>query len=144
MATFNRVMLIGNLTRDPEVKTIPSGMNVADLRLAVNDDYKDKNGQEVKRVCYVDVTVWDKQAETCKKYLSKGSTICVEGRLKMDEWTTTEGQKRSKLRVSAERVQFLGVPKGAGGGGARGATSGNEAPLPSEDLEEAMPDGEGF
>lgn len=144
MASFNRAMLIGNLTRDPEVKTIPSGMNVADLRLAVNDDYKDKNGQVVKRVCYVDVTVWDKQAETCKKYLAKGSTVYVEGRLKLDEWTTPEGQKRSKLRVSADRVQFLGAPKGAGSGGAKGATAGDEAPLPSEDLEEARPVGEGF
>jgi len=135
-------MLIGNLTRDPEVKTIPSGVSVADLRLAVNDDYKDKNGQMVKRTCYVDVVVWDKQAETCKKYLAKGSTVYVEGRLQLDEWTTTEGQKRSKLRVRADRVQFLGSPKGAGG--APVARGGNDAPPPSEDLEEALPDGEGF
>ena len=138
MATFNRAMLIGNLTRDPEVRTIPSGLSVGDLRLAVNDDYKDKNGQMVKRTCFVDVVVWDKQAETCKKYLSKGSTVYVEGRLQLDEWTTQEGQKRSKLRVRADRVQFLGAPKGVGGGGA--PSQGDDFPMPSEDLEEALPD----
>ncbi len=141
MATFNRAMLIGNLTRDPEVKTIPSGVSVADLRLAVNDDYKDKDGQVVKRTCYVDVTVWDKQAETCKKYLAKGSTVYVEGRLQLDEWTTAEGQKRSKLRVRADRVQFLGAPKGAGGAG-RAAGLDDGAPTPSDGIEEAAPDGE--
>jgi len=130
-------MLIGNLTRDPEVRTIPSGLSVGDLRLAVNDDYKDKNGQMVKRTCFVDVVVWDKQAETCKKYLSKGSTVYVEGRLQLDEWTTQEGQKRSKLRVRADRVQFLGAPKGVGGGGA--PSQGDDFPMPSEDLEEALP-----
>lgn len=140
MATFNRAMLIGNLTRDPEVRTIPSGLSVADLRLAVNDDYKDKNGQTVKRTCFVDVVVWDKQAETCKKHLGKGSSVYVEGRLQLDEWTTQEGQKRSKLRVRADRVQFLGAPKGAGGGG---APQEDDFPMPSEDLEEAAPDGEG-
>jgi single-strand DNA-binding protein len=106
---------------------------VADLRLAVNDDYKDKNGQVVKRTCYVDVTVWDKQAEICKKYLTKGGSVYVEGRLQLDEWTTAEGQKRSKLRVRADRVQFLGAPKGAGGG--------SPASGP-EDFEGAVPDGE--
>lgn len=133
MATFNRAMLIGNLTRDPEVRTVPGGHNVAELRLAVNDDYKDKNGQIVKRTCFVDVVVWDKQAETCGKYLKKGSTIYAEGRLQMDEWTTQDGQKRSKIRVRADRVQFLGSPKGAG----PQAAGGDDFPVPAEDMEEA-------
>lgn len=140
MASFNRVMLIGNLTRDPEVRSLPSGVSVADLRLAVNDDYKDKNGQVVKRTCFVDAAVWDKQAETCKKYLGKGSAVYVEGRLQMDEWTTQEGQKRSKLRVRADRVQFLGAPRGAGGGAAASADDG--APMP-DDIMDAAPGGEG-
>ena len=111
MATFNKVMLMGNLTKDPEVKTLTSGMNVADLRLAINESYTDKTGQKVEKALFVDVTVWDKQAEVCRTYLAKGSPILVEGRLQMDEWTTKEGEKRSKLRVRADRVQFLGAKR---------------------------------
>jgi single-strand DNA-binding protein len=116
MASFNKVMLIGNLTRDPEMKTLPSGMNVVDLRLAINENYTDKSGQKVEKACFVDVVVWDKQAEPCKNYLSKGSPIMVEGRLQMDEWTSKEGEKRSKLRVRADRVQFLGTKRPGGEG----------------------------
>jgi single-strand DNA-binding protein len=120
MASFNKVMLIGNLTRDPEIKTLPSGMNVADLRLAINENYTDKTGQKIEKACFVDVVVWDKQADLCKTYLSKGSPILVEGRLQMDEWTTKEGEKRSKLRVRADRFQFLGA-KRSGGEGEQGS-----------------------
>ncbi len=137
MASFNRAMLIGNLTRDPEVRATPTGISVADLRLAVNEDYKDKNGQVVKRTCFVDVVVWDKQAELCRKYLTRGSTVYIEGRLQMDEWTTQDGQKRSKIRVRADRVQFLGSPKGAGS--APQGSRDEDFPLPAEDLEEAAP-----
>ena len=108
MASFNRVLLMGNLTKDPEIRALPSGVNVADLRLAVNDDYTDKQGQKVERACFVDVVAWDKQADACARSLTKGSPILVEGKLQMDEWTTKEGEKRSKLRIRAERVQFLG------------------------------------
>jgi single-strand DNA-binding protein len=108
MASFNKVLLIGNLTKDPEVRTIPSGINVADLRLAVNETYTDKSGQKVEKACFVDVVFWDKQADICKNYLTKGSPLLVEGRLQMDEWTSKEGEKRSKLRVRGERLQLLG------------------------------------
>ncbi len=113
MATMNHVFLIGNLTRDPEVRYLPSQVAVGDLRLAVNEKFRTRNGEETERVCYVDVTVWDKQAEVCQRYLSKGSPILVEGRLELDEWTSKEGEKRSKLRVRASRVQFLGSPRNA-------------------------------
>lgn len=149
MATFNKVMLMGNLTKDPEVKTLPSGMSVADLRLAINESYTDKNGQKVEKACFVDVAVWDKQAEICRTYLTKGSPILVEGRLQMDEWTTKEGEKRSKLRVRADRVQFLGARR-SGSEGEAGANGPerrspakpptvSEAPGPSEDYGDASP-----
>lgn len=106
MASLNKVLLIGRLTRDPEKRATPSGMAVAELGLAVNRRYKANNGEDREEVCYVNVTVWGKQAETCAEYLRKGSPIFVEGRLKLDEWEK-DGQKRSKLGVVAERVQFL-------------------------------------
>ncbi len=108
MASLNKVMLIGNLTQDPEVRQTPSGTAVSTLRLAVNESYQSKSGERVERSLFLDVDVWDRQAETCKQYLSKGSPIFVEGRLQMDEWNDKEsGQKRSRLKVRAERVQFL-------------------------------------
>jgi len=107
MADLNRVFLMGNLTRDPEVRYTPSGKAVGDLRLAITSRFK--NNEDV---CYVDVTVWDRQAETCGEYLRKGSPVMVEGRLKFDEWER-DGQKRSKLSVVASRVQFMGSPRGA-------------------------------
>ncbi len=116
MASLNKVMLIGNLTRDPELRALPSGINVADLRLAVNETYTDKSGQKVEKACFIDVVLWDKQADLCKTYLSKGSPILVEGRLQMDEWTTKEGEKRSKVRVRADRFQFLGAKRGGAEG----------------------------
>ncbi len=111
MASYNKVILLGNLTKAPEVRYIPSGTAVADLSLAVNEDYKNKDGEKVEAVVFVDVIVWAKQAEVCGEYLSKGSQILVEGRLQLDKWTTKEGENRSKLRVRASRVQFLGSPK---------------------------------
>ena len=148
MPTFNKVMLMGNLTKDPEVKTLATGMSVADLRLAINESYTDKTGQKVEKACFVDVTVWDKQAEACRTYLSKGSPILVEGRLQMDEWTTKEGEKRSKLRVRADRVQFLGTKRsGSEGespsnGQARSAQSRTSSPAPHEEVAPAEDSGE--
>ena len=113
MASFNRVILMGNLTRDPEVSYLPSGMAVAEMGLAVDDSYKNREGETVERTCFVDVKVWARQAETCAQYLSKGSPVLVEGKLQLDKWQTKEGDNRSKLRVRAERVQFLGSPRGA-------------------------------
>lgn len=111
MSTLNRVFLMGNLTRDPEVRYTPTGTAVGDLGLAVNENYKNKDGETVESTVFVDVEVWARQAETCAEYLSKGAPVFVEGRLKLDQWTNQQGEKRSKLRVRADRVQFLGGAK---------------------------------
>lgn len=113
MASMNRVFLAGNLTRDPEVRHIPSGIAVADLSLAVNESYRNKAGEMVESTVFVDVVVWGRQAETSGEYLSKGSPVLIEGRLQLDSWENQQGEKRSKLRVRADRVQFLSSPRKA-------------------------------
>jgi single-strand DNA-binding protein len=118
MASFNRVILVGNLTRDPELRYITTGTAVTDLGLAMNDRRKNAAGEWVEEPVFVDVTLWGRQAETASEYLTKGSPVLIEGRLKYDTWETSDGQKRSKLRVVGERMQFLGSRGGAGGGGA--------------------------
>jgi len=110
MASYNRVMLMGNLTHNPEIRYTPSGTAVADLRMAMNESYKNKAGETVESTCYVDVVVWGRQAETSSEYLHKGSPVFVEGRLQLDQWENQQGEKRSKLRVRADRVQFLSSP----------------------------------
>lgn len=127
---LNKVFLIGNLTRDPELRYTSNGIAVADLGLAVNDDYQRADGTRVERVCYVDVTVWGRTAETSCEYLSKGRSVLVEGRLRMDTWETGDGQKRTKLRVTADRVQFLGGPPRSGE--ERPAPPGTASPPPVE------------
>lgn len=116
MASLNKVMLIGRLTRDPEKRTIPSGMAVTDLRMAVSRRFKSNSGEVREETCFVDVAAWGRTAELCAEYLHKGSQFFVEGRLKLDEWEK-DGQKRSKLSVVAERVQFLDARGGGSGGG---------------------------
>ena len=112
MASLNKVLLIGNLTQDPELRRIPSGTAVSTLRLAVSESFQNKSGERVERTVFLDVDVWDRQAENCQQYLSKGSPIFVEGRLQMDQWDDKEtGQKRSRLKVRADRVQFLSGPR---------------------------------
>ncbi len=108
MANFNKVLLIGNLTKDPELRYTPQGTAVVNLRLAVNRKYKDKNQEFKDEVCFITVVAWDKQAETCNQYLHKGSPIFVEGRLQSRQWEDNAGQKRNVIEVRAERVQFLG------------------------------------
>jgi len=109
MSSFNKVILMGNLTRDPELKTLASGMRVAKLGLAVSETWRDRNTGEQKDItCFVDVDVWDKLADWCGQYLTKGRPVLVEGRLRMDEWTTKEGEKRSKLVVRADALRFVG------------------------------------
>lgn len=115
MASYNRVVLVGNLTRDPELRSIPSGMSVLDVGIAVNDRRKDANGNWIEEATFVDVTVWGRSAEVLAEYTRKGSQILVEGRLKMDSWEQ-EGQRRTKLKVVAERTVLLGS-RGEGGGG---------------------------
>ncbi len=108
MANLNKVFLIGNLTRAPELRYTPTGVAVANLGLAVNRRFRDKTGELKEDVCFLTVTVWDKQAEACCQYLQKGSPIFVEGVLQSRSWETSDGQKRSTIDVRAERVQFLG------------------------------------
>jgi single-strand DNA-binding protein len=122
MASLNKVFLIGNLTRDPEVTYLPSGRPVAKLGMAVSRKYTSSTDNEQKEeVCFINVVVWGKQAEPCGQYLTKGRPVFVEGRLQYEEWKTKDGQKRNGLKVVAERVQFLGGPKGgeSGDGAAR-------------------------
>lgn len=107
MSSFNRVILLGNLTRDPELKYIPSGMAVAEVGLAINDRRKGRNDEWIEDVTFVDVTLWGRTAEVASEYLSKGSSVLIEGRLKLESWEK-DGQKRSKLKVVGERMQLLG------------------------------------
>jgi len=119
MASFNRVILLGNLTRDVEVRYLQSGTAVADVGLAVNDRRKGQNGEWIEETTFVDVTLWGRTAEVAGEYLSKGSPLLVEGRLKYDTWEK-DGQKRSKLSVVCERMQMVGSKGGGGGGGSGG------------------------
>lgn len=118
MASYNRVILVGNLTRDIELKYTPGGTAVTDIGMAVNDRRKTATGEWVDETTFVDVTLWGRTAEVASEYLGKGSPILVEGRLKLDTWET-DGQKRSKLRVVCDRMQMLGGAGGGGGGGGR-------------------------
>ena len=108
MASFNRVIIMGNLTRDPEYKQLASGQAVCRLGLACNRQFKNRQtGEMVQEVCFVDIDVWGYQAESCNQYLSKGRNILVEGRLKLDTWQDDSGQRRSKHSIVADRVTFL-------------------------------------
>ena len=113
MVSLNRVLLIGNLTKDPELRYTPSGTPVANLRLAVNSSFKDQSGARKEETCFVTIVVWSKQAEICQQYLKKGRAIFVEGRLLYRSWEA-EGKTRSTMEVRADRIQFLGPPSGAG------------------------------
>jgi len=108
MASLNKVLLIGNLTRDPEIRYTPQGTAVANLGLAVSRKFRDKNQELKEEVCFLTVVVWNKLAETCNQYLHKGSPVFVEGRLTMRSWEDTAGKKRTVIEVRAERLQFLG------------------------------------
>lgn len=106
MAYLNRVFLIGNLTRDPEIRYIPSGKAVADLRMALSRKYRTASGELKEETCYVSVVAWERQAETAGEYLKKGSAIMVEGSLRYEQWEK-DGEKKNMLRVNADRIQFL-------------------------------------
>jgi len=133
MPSFNKVLLMGNLTRDPELRFIASGTAVASFGMAINRKYK--QGDEWKEdVCFVDITVWGKQAENCAEYLNKGRAVFVEGYLRLNSWETEAGEKRSKLEVVANTVQFLnrpgGGPGGGGGGGRHSRTDAAKGDVP--------------
>ncbi|HZR77644.1 MAG TPA: single-stranded DNA-binding protein [Chthoniobacterales bacterium] len=122
MASFNKVILLGNLTRDPEVRYTPKGSAVCDLGIAINRQYTLESGEKREEVTYVDVVLWSRLAEIAGEYLKKGRPVFIEGRLQLDTWDDKQsGQKRSKLRVIGETMQLLGGrPPGAGGGGEGG------------------------
>ena len=115
MANFNKVLLMGNLTKDPELRYTPQGTAVVNLRMAVNRRWKDKTGESKEEVCFITVVAWDKQAEVCNQYLRKGAPVFVEGRLQSRSWEDTTGGKRSVVEVRAERVQFLSLAPAASG-----------------------------
>lgn len=152
MASLNKVILLGNITKDPEFKRSASGAAVVKLRLAVNEQFRDRvTGQAKEVACYVDVTVWDRQAEACSQFLQKGSQIIVDGRLVYEEWKTPNGEARNKLSVRADRVQFLDKTKRQAGaptqggqpvqgqasqqGGAAAAIAATAQPPPADDPE---------
>lgn len=139
MASFNRVILVGNLTRDPELRHIPSGTAVSDVTLAVNDRVK-RGNEWVEETTFVDVTLWSRIAEIAGEYLSKGSPVLIEGRLKLDRWEK-DGQKHSKLRVVAENLRMLGSKGGGGRAGGSSARSERSDDPFSAPAEEYIPSG---
>ena len=152
MASFNKVILLGNLTRDPEVRYTPKGSAVCDLAIAVNRQYTLDNGEKREEVTYIDVVLWGRLAEIAGEYLKKGRPVFIEGRLQLDTWDDKQsGQKRSKLRVIAENMQLLGSRPSGGAAGppeigdeasrtsARASTPPVKAPAPVEPDEDEIP-----
>jgi single-strand DNA-binding protein len=148
MANLNKVLLIGNLTRDPELRQTPKGTAVAQFGIAVNRTFRGEDGQSREEVTFVDLEAWGKQAETIAKFLTKGRPIFIEGRLKLDQWEDKNGGgKRSKMRVVVENFQFLGSRQGddAGGGGGepvappRRAAAAPAAPSSDSGIDEDVP-----
>ena len=133
MANFNKVLLVGNLTRDPELKHTPSNQAVAQIGLAVNRNFQTKDGEKREETTFVDCEAWGRTAEVMSQYLAKGRPVLVEGRLKLDQWQDKDGNNRSKLKVVIENFQFLGGrgeggQGGGGGGQSNYANSGNSGP----------------
>lgn len=129
-ANFNKVILLGNLTRDPETRTTPGGLQICKLGLAVNRVFSDKDGNRREETTFVDVDVFGRQAETISRYMSKGRPILIEGRLKLDEWENQQGEKRSKMVVVCENFQFVGGRGDGEGGGGGGYSSSPESSSP--------------
>ena len=140
MASYNKVILLGNLTRDPEMKYLPSGTAVTNFGLAMSERFTDRQtGEQRENVCFVDVEAWDRQAEIVNEYLSKGSPVFLEGALKFDSWETPEGEKRNRLKVRAFRIQLIGGRRdGDEMGGGFSDTS--QAEPSSQNQSEQMPD----
>ena len=143
MASYNKVILVGNLTRDPELRYTPKGMAIAKIGLAVNRNWTNEAGEKKEEVTFVDVDIFGRTAENVAQYMKKGRPILIEGRLRLDQWDDKQtGQKRSKLGVVAETVQFLGSPTGGGGDGGESAPRRQapaSAPAPSPAAEPDMP-----
>jgi single-strand DNA-binding protein len=146
MASFNKVILLGNLTRDPEIRYTPKGTAVTELGMAVNRVYTAENGEKREETTFVDVTLWGRTAEIAGEYLKKGRPVFIEGRLQLDTWDDKQsGQKRSKLKVVGEGLQLLGGRPGGAGGGAdeeSGSRSSRPAPPPKATAPSAPDDDE--
>ena len=135
---INRVVMTGNLTRDPELRNLPSGTSVCSLRIACNTRRKDESGQWTDKPNYFDVTVWGAQGENCAQYLSKGRPVAVQGRLDWREWESQDGSKRQAVEIIAESVQFLGSRSdNPGGGGGNGFQPKSDVPADTSDFEGA-------
>jgi single-strand DNA-binding protein len=139
MASYNRVILVGNLTRDPELRFIPSGTAVTEIGLAVNDRRKGANGEWIEETTFVDVTLWARTAEVASEYLTKGSSVLIEGRLKLDTWEK-DGKKNSKLRVIGERMQMLSGRGGSRGGAPAHQEEGQYSAAPGGEVQSGPPD----
>jgi single-strand DNA-binding protein len=140
MASFNKVILLGNLTRDPEVRYTPKGTAVTELGMAVNRVYTAENGEKREETTFVDVTLWGRTAEIAGEYLKKGRPVFIEGRLQLDTWDDKQsGQKRSKLKVVGEGLQLIGSRPGGGGGGGGGDEESSSAPRSSKSASPPKP-----
>lgn len=129
MGSFNKVILMGNLTRDVEMRSLPSGMNVGSFGLAVNDRYKDKDGNWVDKPNFVDCDIFGNRADAMARYLSKGSPVFIEGKLRFEQWQDRDGNNRSKLKVVVDNFEFVGGRDGGGGsGGGGGGGGGSRTP----------------
>jgi single-strand DNA-binding protein len=130
MPSLNKVLLMGNLTRDPELRVTPKGTSICQFSLAINRQFKMESGESREEVIYVDIEAWGKQGETIAKYCTKGRPLYVEGRLRLDQWEDKNTkEKRSRMKVVLEQFQFLGDGRGGGGGGAAaGASAGAAEP----------------
>lgn len=129
MASYNKVILLGRLTRDPQLTYTPSHTAVVEFSLATNRQWKAQDGSQREEVCFADCQMFGKRAEVINKYVHKGEQLFVEGRLKFDSWQDKDGNKRSKLRVMVESFEFLGGGKGQGQGSAGGGNASNAAPV---------------
>ena len=134
MANYNKVIMIGNLTRDPELRYLPSQTAVCELGLAVNRRWKGADGQQREETCFVDCTAFGKPGEVIKQYMAKGRSIMIEGRLQLDTWEGKDGTKRSKHRIVIENFQFLGGAQGGGANNPRSNREPSQAPAPAEEF----------
>ena len=136
---INVVCVTGNLTKDPELRTLNSGTSVCELRIAVNSRRKDQSGNWVDKPNYFDVTVWGAQGENCSTYLVKGRPVAISGRLEWREWQNDNGDKRQAVEIIAETVQFLGSRDGSSGGGGNGIAPRSDVPADTSDFESSEP-----
>jgi len=138
--SFNKVILMGNITRDIELRYTPGGTAVTDMGLAVNEKRKNASGDLVEDTTFVDVTLWGRNAEVAVEYLGKGSPVLVEGRLKLDQWETDDGEKRQKLKVVCDRMQMVGSKRDNGNGNGNNKPASAPTPASDSDAPDADPD----